>query len=498
MAWLTKSRFLSGLQCAKRLWMEVHAPLEERAADTLPLANGRALDRLVQTLAPGPVIARDAGMPAAIAATTRLLRTGAPPVVYQPAFRAGELAVVADILRHHRGSRTLVEVKSGTSVKPEYLGDVAFQALVLRQARVAADRVMVAHIDPRFRLERAGDYDGLVFEQDVTGEVEEALPGIADAAAGHIGIMAAAARPRVAMGGHCRVPYECPFTERCRAEIGPVPDYPVTLLPRGGRRAGQLAAEGYEDLMQVPAERLDSALHRRVHAATLSGEPYFDARATAALRRLEPPLAYLDFETIGLAVPELLGTAPYEHVPFQFSVHVEEADGTLRHHEFLAIDTFGDLDALAAALLAALPASGPVFAYNAPFERGVLERLASRLPARANALREAAARLFDLLPVTRAAWYHRDMKGSWSIKAVLPTIAPDLDYGQLGAVREGEGAQLAFLRLRELAPDSAERVRLERDLKVYCERDTYGLVVLRRFLCGGGGAGAGTGADGGR
>ena len=493
MAWLTKSRFLGGLQCAKRLWMEVHAPLEDRTADTLPLANGRAFDRLVQTLAPGPVIARDSGMPAAIAATARLLRSAAPPVLYQPAFRAGDLAVIADILRHHRGSRTLVEVKSGTSVKPEYLSDVAYQALVLRQARVAADRVLIAHIDPGFRLRRAGDYDGLVVEQDVTSEVEEALPGIADAAAGQLAIMAAAARPQVAMGKQCRAPYDCPFIKRCRAERGPVPDYPVTLLPRGGRRAGRLAAEGYEDLMQVPAEQLESALHQRVHAVTLSGEPFFDARATASLRRLEYPLAYLDFETIGLAVPELIGTGPYEHVPFQFSLHVEAAPGVVRHHEYLAVDAFGDLEALAAALLAALPEAGAVFAYNAPFERGVLERLAGRLPVRANALRDAAARLVDLLPLTRAAWYHRDMKGSWSIKAVLPTIAPDLDYSQLGAVREGEGAQLAFLRLRELAPDSAERARLQRDLKAYCERDTWGLIVLRRFLCGiagPGGAGA--------
>jgi len=36
--------------------------------------------------------------------------------------------------------------------------------------------------------------------------------------------------------------------------------------------------------------------------------------------------------------------------------------------------------------------------------------------------------LVDLLPVTRAAYYHRDMRGSWSIKSVMPTIDAKLGY----------------------------------------------------------------------
>jgi hypothetical protein len=484
MAWLTKSRFLSGLQCAKRLWMEVHAPLGERLPDSMAFANGRAIDRLVQTLEPGPVISREAGMPSAIAATTRLMRAGAPPVVYQPAFRSGDLAVIADVLRHRGGSRTLVEVKSSTAVKPEHLPDAGYQALVLRQARMAADRVLIAHVDNAFRLRSPGEYDGLIIERDVTDEVEQALPAIAAAAADQLRVMASREPPRVAMGAQCTTPYECPFLERCPQELGPAPDYPVSVLPRGGGLVAKLAAAGFSELAEVPKERLASALHQRVHAATVTGEPYFDAAATAALRELSYPMAYLDFETIGLAVPEVVGTRPYEQLPFQFSVHVEESRERVRHHEYLLTGALDDLDALAAALLESLPEAGAVFAYNAPFERGVLERLAERLPRRAHALRDVTLRLVDLLPVTRAAWYHRDMRGSWSIKAVLPTIAPELDYANLREVRAGEGAQLAFMRLREPGQGSGERAALIEALQRYCERDTWGMVVLRRFLCG--------------
>lgn len=42
-----------------------------------------------------------------------------------------------------------------------------------------------------------------------------------------------------------------------------------------------------------------------------------------------------------------------------------------------------------------------------------------------------AARTVDLLPVARRHWYHRDQRGSWSIKAVPPAIAADLGYDGL-------------------------------------------------------------------
>jgi hypothetical protein len=195
-------------------------------------------------------------------------------------------------------------------------------------------------------------------------------------------------------------------------------------------------------------------------------------------------MTYLDFETITLAVPEILGSHPYDQWPFQWSVHVEEARDKVRHAEYLAIESFGDLKPLAQALLGAIPDSGPVFAYNASFERAVLQYVADRVPTLANALRELAERLVDLYRITLAAYYHRDMRGSWSIKAVLPTIDSGLSYDELGEIAEGGAAQLAFLEARD-SKTSTERRRALRDgLQAYCERDTWGMVVLRRFLSG--------------
>ena len=483
MPWLTKSRFTSGLQCPKRLWNELHEPLELPVADAVTFVNGRRIDQLVQEFAPGTVISRERGMPQAIAETARAWQRPGDQVLYQPAFRVGDLAVIADILRRKGNRATLIEVKSSTSVKAVHLADVGFQTLVLRAARVPVERVLLAHVDGQFVLRRIGNYEGLIREVDVTGEVEAQLPDIAESAARLKEVMASTTRPQVPMGAQCTRPFQCPFMARCTAERGPLPKYPVELLPHGGETVDALLIAGHLDLMQVPAELLTSELHQRVHQATVTGRPYFDAGATAKLRECTFPRGYLDFETIGLAIPELLGTRPYQPLPFQFSLHVERSAGEIEHTEYLAIDSFGDFEALARALLQGLPDRGPLFAYNAPFERGVMEGLAERVPALALELKDAAGRLEDLLPVTRAAYYHRDMKGSWSIKAVLRTIAASLDYERLAEVKEAGAAQLAFLELRAGTLTPARAAVLRQALLEYCKRDTWGLVVLKRFLC---------------
>ena len=102
-----------------------------------------------------------------------------------------------------------------------------------------------------------------------------------------------------------------------------------------------------------------------------------------------------------------------------------------------AIGNTATIAATTAATIAT-PIAGPILVYNLSFERGVLMLLADDFPDLAAQLHAMADRLFDLLPLVRAHYYHPAMMGSWSIKRVLPTIAPDLDYGNLDDVQSGD------------------------------------------------------------
>lgn len=79
---------------------------------------------------------------------------------------------------------------------------------------------------------------------------------------------------------------------------------------------------------------------------------------------------------------------------------------------------------------------------------------------------------------------HPNQHGSWSIKAVLPAICPDLAYGALEGVQDGQMAQQAFLEA--VSPDtSAERkAEIEQQLLAYCELDTLAMVRMWEFFRG--------------
>ena len=135
----------------------------------------------------------------------------------------------------------------------------------------------------------------------------------------------------------------------------------------------------------------------------------------------------------------------------------------------------------AESLLRTAGTEGPIFTYGS-FEKTVLNSLAARFPDVAGDLFRLTKRLVDLLPIVRRTYYHPDMLGSWSIKKVLPTVAPHLDYGSLGEVQDGTAAGTAYFRIINPETDANERQRLVRELLEYCKLDTLGMVELVEFL----------------
>ncbi|MEJ2523119.1 MAG: DUF2779 domain-containing protein, partial [Gammaproteobacteria bacterium] len=290
----------------------------------------------------------------------------------------------------------------------------------------------------------------------------------------------AGTEPDIGVGPHCRKPYPCEFLSYCTP---PGPDYPVSRLPGRGKVVRELLAAGIEDIRDVPAGTLTSETQEWVRRVTVAGGPDLKPAAAQALDALGWPRYYFDFETVSFAVPVGPGTRPYQPLPFQWSCHVRTRDGHLAHSEWLADGTSPPMRGCAESLLAALGDSGPVFVYT-DYEAGVLEALAKMFPDLAPALHAVTDRLYDLHPLTRANYYHPDMLGSWSIKAVLPTVAPDLDYDSLEEIREGTGASEAFLELMDPDLDPERRAVLRRRLREYCALDTLALVRLTDALAG--------------
>jgi predicted RecB family nuclease len=125
--------------------------------------------------------------------------------------------------------------------------------------------------------------------------------------------------------------------------------------------------------------------------------------------------------------------------------------------------------------------TGPVLVWHQPFEASRLKELAEAYPPFAAKIQKVIDRMVDLLPLAREHYYHPDMMGSWSIKAVFPTMVPDLAYDDL-EVGDGMQAQEAFRHILSQEIDTDQRESKRKSLLAYCERDTLAMVRVVEFL----------------
>jgi len=480
---LSKSRIMSSLQCAKRVNFEVHHRELARYSSATQAAfeTGHEVGEIaIQLLGGGRgtyIEYRGGSFEPAIKRTHALLTSLFREPIYEATLEYDGVLVREDILLPEGESWRMIEVKASTRKKPEHLSDCAIQAWVHLNAGVPLSKVTLAHVDNGFTYAGDGEYRGLLIENDVTDEVTALLPGVPEwverARAAISGPM-----PEVPVGLHCASPYDCPFMHCCWPQDTP---FPVTGLGGGRKRLGAWVMAGYRDIRDVPTEEIDSESQLRIRRITAAGRAELLPGAKAFVNALPFPRYYLDFETVSPAVPRWAGTKPYQLLPFQWSCHIERADGELEHAEFLDLSGEAPMRRLSESLIDSVGRAGPVLTYT-DFERRVIEGLSMRFSDLSEPLERIGARLTDLYPVTRANYYHPDMLGSWSIKAVLPTIAPEMDYARLGEVREGTAASTAFFEAIDPETPGQRKEEIRRQLLTYCKHDTEAMVRLVRFF----------------
>lgn len=484
---LSKSRVTAFEQCPKRLWLQVYRRelAELDAGAEARFAGGHEAGAAACTLFPeGIMIDAEPDLAAALTSTSQVIADGQANVIFEATFVHDGVLVRVDVLEPDgNGGWHVAEVKSSTSRKDYHLGDLATQIWVMQQNDLTVSSAAIRHINNQFVLTELGNYHGLFVDVPSLDEIAPLIDSRSQIVTEARNVLAGP-EPQRDVGDHCQKPFSCEFQSYCGKNLD-TPQWPVSLLPNSGKATAiKWAALGISDLTEIPSGSFSNALHARIHQATCTGGIYHDLDgARQATRDWLFPRTYLDFETIAFAVPRWIGTRPYQQIPFQFSAHIEQADGAIEHCEYLSLDGKDPRQACAEALIASVPETGAVIAYFAAFERARILELAADFPDLSGALLDIASRIVDLLPVTRNHWYHRDQRGSWSIKAVLPTVSKDLSYKAL-AVGDGAAAQLAYLEAIHPYTSAKRAAEIERDLRIYCGQDTNAMVVLLHRLIG--------------
>ena len=480
---LSKSRFLSGLQCPKMLWWEVHepeAPELRPDENTLVLFDvGAQVGAAARQWVPGGVliVGKASEGSAKVKRTEQALNDGAP-VIYEATFEYDRVLVSVDILERTDGGFRLTEVKSTVEAKDEHLPDVAIQRWVAAGAGLPVVATHLMHLN---RECRAPDLTNLFSRADLSPAVSAALPVLPAQVKGMLKVLEGPL-PDVAIGDHCDEPHECPFKGRCWPERDP---HHFETLPRlSAKKRAALQALGIETIHQIPADFELTDFQARQREAVIAGRAVMTPDFGASLKpyRAEQ-VAFLDFETVRPAIPVWDGTGPYAQVPAQFSAHVQHSDGKIEHHEWIATTADDPRPGIARAVVEACKGADVVVAFNASFERSCLEMLAGAVPEVADELRQIVIRIKDLADPVKRGIYHPEFYGSYSLKAVVPALIPELAYTDL-VVADGTTAsnRLLSLMLNDPPLSEEERAVRRKELLAYCERDTWVMVKLLEKL----------------
>lgn len=487
---ISKTDYILWRACAKNAWLRLHKPDVYYSAELTEyeqsvMEMGVEVERVAYGLFPDGVTITGA-QTEALGETRSLMFTGTR-TLFQPVFHQEGLLARVDVLQRKANSDEwwIYEVKSATKVKEEHTYDLGFQVVLLRKHEINLTRAFLVLLNPEYVRQDDLDIEKLFNIIDLTPNVDE----ISEAVIGEVH----EARDYLLNEAEPSGPCSCVYKGRSRHcstfhySNPDVPRYGVHDIARIGsspKKLKQLVDADNCALEEIPSDiQLTKGQSNQLHAYR-TGETIIDKEAIAKeLGELTFPLHFLDYETFASALPLFSGYSTYDQIPLQYSVHiVGSPDEEPIHRDFLHAGHDDPTSDFLNSLQEHISPFGSVIAWNKAFECQVNDSIANRsLPAR-NYIIELNDRFYDLMDVFSKQYFvHRDLRGSVSIKKVLPVLAPELSYSGL-AIQDGAMASLMWSRIISGEIEEQECARLRAKLKIYCGLDSFGMYAIWRAL----------------
>ena len=405
-------------------------------------------------------------------------------IILQGRLEAGEITCIFDVIeRVGESEYDLYEIKSSTEAKEEHILDLAFQTVVLEKAGLKIRKVYVVHVNNTY--ERTGEIEvaKLASQTEVTDQVKAKLeytkkqvqhalmvahsPLPPDFSPRHVGLRALDEWMAI---------YEAMFPQ----------DHPhniFKLTHLNPQIVGELEDLGVQKIADIPDDfKLNSKQQRQVQATKTDTREVKKENIKEFLSKFEYPLYFLDYETFSAVIPPFDGLHPYQQVPFQYSVHQLDQDGTLTHREFLHTENSHPGLPLLQLLVKDIGESGTVLVWYESFEKGRNEELGRMFPEYAEAMKRLNERIVDLMVPFASGWFvDKDFFGSASIKKVFPVLISEIAYEALN-IKEGGTASRVWKETFLEGENAEQRDQIAKDLLAYCGLDTLAMVQLFEFL----------------
>ncbi|MDA9907280.1 DUF2779 domain-containing protein [Flavobacteriaceae bacterium] len=484
---LSKSTFIRGLQCEKSLYLyKHHYRLKDPKPSSLQAVfdQGTNIGLLAQELFPNGADASPENhfkMVESVGKTLDFISQG-ESIIYEATFQYNNVLAALDILVKVEEGWKAFEVKSSTKVSDTYIKDAAIQYYTITNSGIDLKDISIVHINNQYTKEGALAIHQLFTIESVYDQVLEFLPRIPNEVRRLKNIIESHEVPNVDIGNHCSAPYDCDFKGTCWKHI---PDYSVFNISRLNKdKKFDLYNQGVITLDQIDLSKVSLNPNQVLQVQSeVNGTTHIDIDEIRNFTNgLSYPLYFLDFETIGPAVPKYNVSRPYQQLVFQYSLHIQETlTSKLEHREYLADPSQDPRIKFIEQLIKDCSTSGDIVVYNIGFERGKLNDLMEVFPQYSNELGRIVNRMKDLMIPFQQKWYYTpEMKGSYSIKYVLPALVPKLSYSDL-EIKEGGTASNTFLSMvNGTFKGDIKETRMQ--LLEYCKLDTYAMVKILEVL----------------
>ena len=480
---LSKSKYCKAIQCNKLLWLDKYKPeLAVPTARDMVLENGTKVGELARGLF-GDYINIDFNkdLNVMIEETLKSLKNK-PNIITEASFNYENNFCSVDILKNDVDGIEIYEVKSSTYIHNIYLDDASYQYYVLKNLGLNVKSVNIVYLNKEYY--RIGELEinklfniknitdiAIKKQNEIKNKIEEINKYMLENTE---------KEPEKDIDIYCFKPYECPYWQYCSRHLPKNNIFDIRIMHKD--KKFELYKRGIINFEDVVNENINQKYLEQVIFEVNNKPPKIEKeKIKEFMVQLTYPLYFLDFETFQLAIPEFDGTNPYMQIPFQYSLHyMDDINGKLHHKEFLAESGIDPRRELAERLVEDIPKDVCVLAYNMSFEKTVIKKLANYYQDLHDDLMKIHDNIKDLMiPFYNRNYYVKEMKGSYSIKYVLPALFPDdpeLDYHNLPVVHNGGEASDAFLSLASLSKEEQEKIR--NGLLVYCKLDTFAMVKI--------------------
>lgn len=474
MKFLTKSLYMSGQRCPRLLWFSSRHQLPEPSLyDKHKFAQGRDFEKYVKKLFPDGMDLGNLKHGENIKETQNLIRQG--KTIFEACMVSKNLFFKGDILQPSADGWNLYEIKASTDVKKvkkEHIPDLAFQKYICEKNGIKVINCFIEYINKDYIKQGNVIPSELVLQEDVTGEVNQ-IDDIEENSERYIKIIEQGKPPEFSISKKCNRPYECPLKDECR---GNLPEYHVLQLTNW-RKYWEFFEDGILSIKDIPKDEILSSKDRVIKEAVDGNKVIVNKdKIRNFLKELQYPLYYLDFETFDTAIPIFDQSRPYQKIPFQYSLHIQDENNKVKHFDFLALREKDPRPELLDRLEKEIGQTGSVIVFNKTFEIGVLKKLAEDFPEYESFVKNTIDRIIDLAePFKNFDYYNPIQKGSYSLKAVLPAITGK-DYLDL-KISDGTDASMKYF-YSHIKADLINIDDIRNNLLKYCGLDTEGMIWI--------------------